>query len=174
MFYVEGYLINSLVMSKKLFSFFVILFLVSHVFSSFAQQKYHTAVGLRGGYPSGVTVKQFLSGNSAAEGILSFGWGGIGVTGLYQLHNPVPDLPGLVWFYGGGAHFATAKSDKNSPFAGGMGGEVYLGVDGIVGLEYVFAEAPISVSLDILPILNLVTDVGVWFNTGLSIRYTFK
>ena len=161
-------------MSQKFLSFLVILFLTSQVFTSAAQQKYQTAIGLRGGYPSGVTLKQFLSKDSAAEGILSFGWGGIGVTGLFQLHNTVPDLPGVVWYYGLGAHFATAKSDQNSPFAGGLGGELYLGADGIIGLEYVFEKAPISVSLDILPLLNLVNDFGVWFNTGLSLRYAFK
>ncbi|MDX9769016.1 MAG: hypothetical protein RBT19_01545 [Tenuifilaceae bacterium] len=155
---------------------FLAIFFVLTLFSAEAkaQHTYNTGVGLRGGYPSGVTVKQFLTSNTAAEGIVSFGWGGIGITGLYQIHNRIPDAPGFEWYYGGGAHLATAKADDNSPFAGSMGGELFLGVDGIIGVEYVFESAPISLSLDILPILNIVNDIGVWFNSGLSIRYTFK
>lgn len=140
-----------------------------------AQQKYKTGLGLRGGYPSGVTGKHFISSSSAIEGIVSFGgWGGFGVTGLYQIHNPIPDAPGFTWYYGGGAHLATANSDRTNPWSGSAGGKLFLGVDGIVGAEYVFAEAPISLSLDVLPILNIVEDIGVWFNAGFSIRYTFK
>jgi hypothetical protein len=155
---------------------FSVIFLFFIVFSmgTKAQQTYNTGLGLRGGYPSGITVKQFLTDFTAVEGVFSFGWGGFGVTGLYQIHNKIPDAPGFEWYYGAGAHLATAKSDGNSPFAGSMGGELYLGVDGIVGVEYVFESAPISISLDILPILNIVNDIGLWFNTGLSIRYTFK
>lgn len=156
--------------------FFIAIITLSALFSisASAQHTYNTGIGLRGGYPSGVTLKQFLTDNSAAEGILSFGWGGIGVTGLYQFHNSVSDAPGLDWYYGVGAHVATAKADKDSPFANSMGGELYLGVDAIVGLEYVFKDAPVSISLDILPIFNIVNDFGIWFNTGLSIRYTLK
>jgi hypothetical protein len=154
------------------FCVFVLLGFVAQI--SMAQQTYNTGLGLRGGYPSGITLKQFLSKNTAAEGVLSFGWGGFGVTGLYQIHNIIPEAPGFTWYYGGGGHIATAKTDRNSPFSGGIGGELYLGLDGILGVEYVFADAPLSISVDILPILNIINEVGVWFNTGLSLRYTFK
>ncbi|MDI3526616.1 MAG: hypothetical protein PWR03_799 [Tenuifilum sp.] len=137
-------------------------------------QDYKTGIGLRGGYPSGVTFKHFFAQKTAVEGILSFGWGGIGVTGLYQLHNSIPDAAGLRWYYGAGAHFATANPDKNNPFEGTSGSKVFLGADGVVGLEYTFNEAPINLSLDVMPILNIIESPGIWFNAGFSIRYTFK
>jgi len=137
-------------------------------------QQYNTGVGLRGGLPSGITVKHFFAQKSAVEGILSFGWGGIGITGLYQLHNSIPDVQGLYWYYGGGAHFATANADKHNPFDSSSGDEIFLGADGVLGLEYTFKDAPINISLDILPILNLIESPGIWFNAGLSVRYTFK
>ncbi|MDD2195551.1 MAG: hypothetical protein PHE03_06200 [Bacteroidales bacterium] len=138
-----------------------------------AQQTYKTGLGLKGGYPSGVTVKHFLDNRSAVEGIASFGWGGFGITGLYQFHNPIPDLPGLSWYYGGGAHLAIANDDDDddNPW---RGEELTLGIDGVIGLEYVFAEAPISIGIDILPVLNIIQKPGVWFNSGIAIRYTFK
>ncbi len=142
--------------------------------SASAQQTYKTGLGLRGGYPSGITAKHFLNNTSAVEGVLSFGWGGFGITGLYQLHNPIPDLPGFNWYYGGGAHLATAKENEGNPWTGNPEGKIFLGVDGVIGAEYVFNEAPISIGLDVLPILNIVSELDIWFNAGLSIRYTFK
>ncbi len=140
-----------------------------------AQQTYKTSLGLRAGYPSGISAKHFISKSDAIEGVLSFGWGGIGVTALYQIHNPIPDLPGLKWYYGGGAHFATTRStNSHNPYDSDLGDRVYLGADGDVGLEYVFEGAPISVGVDILPLLNILPTPKVWFNAALSIRYTFK
>jgi hypothetical protein len=161
-------------MKKLFFRSLLILSIVIISVAVNAQQTYKSGLGLRGGYPSGITGKHFISNVSAIEGIVSFGWGGFGVTGLYQLHNPIPDAPGFAWYYGAGAHIATANADKVNPWTGGSGGKLFLGVDGIIGAEYVFAEAPISLSLDVLPILNIVEDIGVWFNAGFSIRYTFK
>lgn len=137
-------------------------------------QDYKTGLGLRGGYPSGVTLKHFFAKKSAVEGILSFGWGGVGITGLYQMHNAIPDAPGLKWYYGIGAHFATANTDKKNPFENTYGSKVFLGADGVIGLEYTFKDAPINLGLDVLPILNILENPGLWFNAGLSIRYTFK
>jgi hypothetical protein len=165
---------NQLIMLKSLFKGTILVGLLALTFSLSAQQTYKTGLGLRGGYPSGITVKHFVSGTNAIEGVLSFGWGGFGVTGLYQIHNQIPDAPGFKWYYGGGAHVGTSQATRHNPWSGTTGSKIFLGVDGVVGAEYVFAEVPISLSLDILPILNIVENVGVWVNAGLSIRYTFK
>lgn len=97
----------------------------------------------------------------------------MGVTGLYQLHNPFPDVREMTWYYGLGAHFATANASKKHPFDSASGSDVFLGIDGVIGAEYTFKDAPISLSLDILPILNIIESPGVWLQAGLSIRYTF-
>jgi hypothetical protein len=161
-------------MLKSAVKGFVLVSFILITFSLSAQQTYKTGLGLRGGYPSGITAKHFISGTNAIEGVLSFGWGGFGITGLYQIHNQIPDAPGFKWYYGGGAHLGTSNAAKGNPWSGTTGSKVFIGVDGVLGAEYVFAEAPISISLDVLPILNIVEDLGVWFNAGLSVRYTFK
>ncbi|MFP4557526.1 MAG: hypothetical protein ACLFNU_11715 [Bacteroidales bacterium] len=154
---------------------FISLFSIS--FNGASQQSYKSSFGLRGGSPSGITGKHFLTNNIAVEGIFSFGWwGGFGATALYQIHNPLnlEGLPGFKWYYGLGAHLATSNQDRQSPWANTTGGTFFLGADGVFGVEYVFAEAPISIGLDVLPILNIIDKVDVWFNAGLSVRYTIK
>ncbi|MGD9977628.1 MAG: hypothetical protein AB7S54_06800 [Bacteroidales bacterium] len=137
-------------------------------------QDYKTGIGLRLGAPSGITFKHFYAQKSAIEGTLSFGWGGVGFTGLYELHNSIPDVRGLNWYYGAGAHLATADSHDDNPWDKDKGDDLFLGVDGVLGLEYTFAEAPICISLDFSPILNVIESPGVWFNAGISVRYTFR
>lgn len=155
------------------FTFLVLVFIISSSFT-FAQHSYKTGIGLRGGYPSGVSVNHFIAKSKAVEGILSFGWGGFGITGLYKLHNQFPEIEGVKWYYGLGAHLATANDKKRNPWSSSTGGKIFIGADAILGAEYVFAKHPFSVSLDILPILNIVEDTYLWFNAGVSIRYTIK
>jgi len=45
-------------------------------------QDYNTGIGLRGGWGTGLTIKHFLNGKAAVEGILDSRWHGFSVTGL--------------------------------------------------------------------------------------------
>lgn len=152
----------------------VVLVITCLVFSlsNLQGQNYNTGVGLRLGSPSGFTVKHFIAPQAAVEGMLSFGWGGLGVTGLYELHNDILEVPGLTWYYGVGAHLATSTSRTN-PW-GNRSDNVYLGADGIIGMEYTFKEAPITIGIDAMPLLNLVERPAVWLQGGLSFRYNFR
>lgn len=152
----------------------VVLVITCLVFSlsNLQGQNYNTGVGLRLGSPSGFTVKHFIAPKAAVEGMLSFGWGGLGVTGLYELHNDILEVPGLTWYYGVGAHLATSTSRTN-PW-GNRSDNVYLGADGIIGMEYTFKEAPITIGVDAMPLFNLVERPAVWLQGGLSFRYNFR
>ena len=155
---------------KKYLVIFATTFFVGSL--SIAQgQNYKTGVGLRLGSPTGITVKHFIAPKAAVEGMLSFGWGGLGLTGLYELHNDIAEVPGLAWYYGGGAHLATSTAHDN-PW-GDRDNSVYLGGDGIIGLEYTFKEIPLTVGVDAMPILNLVERPSVWVQGGISFRYNF-
>ena len=51
-------------------------------------------------------------------------------------------------------------------------GSLSIGVDGVLGLDYKFSGAPINVSLDINPYLELNHPyLDIW--GGLGVRYTF-
>jgi len=136
-------------------------------------QDYNTGVGLRGGFSNGLTIKHFISDKNALEGLISTRWRGVDITGLYEIHNQAFDVDRLNWYYGFGAHIGfydgvnTTWGDVGTSYT-------VVGVDGILGIEYNFSEAPINIGLDWKPALNLIGDTRFWGDGGaLSIRYIF-
>lgn len=152
------------------------LFLAFAAVSSHAQD-YDRGIGLRLGYPTSISYKQFISNQGAVELFLGFrswnthGWTNIG--GMYQHHNDISELRGLSWYYGGGASVFFWNYKSNFPDNRGAG--TSIGILGVVGLDYKFAEAPINLSLDWIPTF-FVNGYGSGFGGGygaLSVRYTF-
>ncbi len=139
-------------------------------------QNYSTGAGLRLGSFSGISVKHFISGTNALEGIASLRWGGFAVTGLYEWQKPIKGARNLDYFLGLGAHIGFWDNNKyywadnnrnNGSFA-------IIGVDFIAGLEYTFPEVPFNIGVDWKPAFNLIGDTHWWGDgVALSIRYTF-
>ena len=138
---------------------------------------YDNALGIRAGSPSGFTFKHFTSSFEAIEGILSFWPYGFGITGLYEIHANAFDVEGLNWYYGGGGHlhFYALESSidrwESRKSAAGVG----LGIDGILGIEYVIPNIPFAISFDFKPCIEVTTfgDIYPAIDPGLSIRYNF-
>ena len=125
------------------------------------------------GYRRGLTLKHFVGSKAAFEGILSTRWSGFDITGLYEIHNIAFEVDRLRWYYGGGAHIGFWNGDN---VTWGDEGSSYtvIGIDGILGIEYSFSEAPINIGIDWKPAINLVGYTGFWADGGaLSIRYIF-
>ncbi|MFW6257628.1 MAG: hypothetical protein ACOC11_02475 [Prolixibacteraceae bacterium] len=158
---------------KKLF-LATFLILATTVITN-AQQSYTTGIGLRGGLASGVTIKHFVGDNAALEGILSTRWSGVIITGLYEIQKTAFDTPGLYWFYGVGGHIGFWDNYAGHRWFDNNGaGSTVIGVDGILGMEYAFAEIPFSISLDWKPAFNVIGNTGFWGDSGaLSVRYIF-
>jgi hypothetical protein len=130
-------------------------------------QDYKLGLGLRLSTPSptissSVSVKYFLNERSAIEGLVSFGTR-FGLGGLYEVHQLIGSVQSLNWFYGGGAYI------------GFQNGLVYTGPMGVAGIDYKFSNAPVNLSLDwkpeldISPAINFVPDAF-----ALSARFTLK
>jgi hypothetical protein len=151
---------------KKLF--FLLIAIGAFTTSSLAQE-YHWGIGIRGGLASGITAKFFYEGDKAWEGILTTRHDGLMVTGLHEWQNSIS--PGFSWFYGVGGHLGTWPGNDD------FDGDLVIGVDGIVGLEYEFYSefnVPVSLSLDYKPAFNIIESSG--FNgdeLALSIRFIF-
>jgi hypothetical protein len=136
-------------------------------------QEYKTGIGLRGGFSSGLTLKHFVKRNAAFEGILATRWQGFDITGLYEIHNQAFDVEHLNWYYGGGAHLGFWNGN-NVTWGDAHRSYTVLGIDGILGIEYSFSEAPINIGLDWKPAFNVLGYTGFWADGGaLSIRYIF-
>lgn len=147
-------------------------------------QSYKTAIGLRGGFTSGLTVKHFISGRDALEGILSAWPYDLSITGLYERHTSFGSTPGFSFYYGAGAHvrFFTFY-DREYYFykgryyivTGSTGGGAGIGIDGIAGIEYKIPAAPIAFSLDFKPFMEFGR--GGYFlvvpDLGLGVKVTF-
>ena len=143
------------------------------LFAAGAQaQDYNTGIGLRGGLSNGLTIKHFIKSNTAVEGILTSRWGGFNITGLYELHQQAFGEPRLNFYYGIGGHIGSWDDDKVDPTITGT--QTVIGIDGILGLEYSFAEVPFNISLDWKPAFNLVGyNNFLGDELALSIRFTF-
>lgn len=149
---------------------FALFFLFSNCLQA---QDYGAAIGLRaatyGGI--GVTGKKILGENKALEinaifrGYSVYSYFEVGA--LYEKYSEISGVDGLNWFVGGGGNvgFYNYKFSSSS---------TDFGISGIVGLEYKFANAPVTIGLDYMPLFWLGN--GFFFSSnrgGFSARYTF-
>ena len=149
-------------------------FIIGIILSSFSYaQDYNTGVGLRAGYSYGLTIKHFVSEKNALEGLFSSRWQGFQITGLYEYQNHFSSAERLNWYIGFGAHVGFWNGN-NVKWGDSGTNYTVVGIDGILGLEYVFKEVPINLGIDWKPSFNFVGYSGFWSNGGaISNRYIF-
>jgi len=150
----------------KFITLCLVLLTLSGLHNRLSAQDYKLAMGLRLStspptLSNSVSIKYFLDETNAVEGLI--GWGTrFGLGALYERHQLIGATPSLTWFYGGGG------------YVGFQDGKTWLGPTGIVGMDYKFANAPVNLSLDWKPELDILPDIN--FVPGafaVSIRYTF-
>jgi hypothetical protein len=157
---------------KKLI--FLSLFSAAIIFTASAQS-YKTGLGVRlsssaAMVNNSISLKHFLNERSAIEALFSFG-DPLAIGALYEIHKPF-STEGLQWFYGGGGYLGFVKSwnpnkQRNETDAN-------FGAQGVLGLDYKFANIPLNLSLDWKPELNLVSDINFEpAAIGFTARFTF-
>lgn len=151
--------------------FLFVLLLTTTTIITHAQAPYNRALGLK--FPGGfsVTYKKFVSDTRNLEGQFTIWHKGFRAAGLYEFNFYTFDkVPELSWFVGPGAHLGFWKSEFKDTY----NSQVDLGIDGIIGLDYKFKNAPINVSADWQPAVTLIGSAGFTpVFGGLAIRYTF-
>lgn len=144
-------------------------------FQEASSQDYKTAVGVRlsSAAPvvnNSISVKQFVSDKMAIEGLLSFG-DPLALGVLAEFHKPLT-APGLQYFFGGGGYLGFIKTYDPNKFRNET--NVNIGAQGIVGLDYKFANVPLNLTLDWKPELNIVSDINFEpAAIGFTARFTF-
>ena len=140
-------------------------------------QGYSTAIGARFGSPLSASFKKFINDSDRAielnAGYRNFDfWNWYNVSGALQIHKDINDVEGLMWYYGGGA--SVYFWSFNNDFFGDRSVSTSFGVQGYIGLDYKFANAPVSVTLDWVPTL-FIRGLDSGFGAGygaLAVRYT--
>ncbi len=135
-------------------------------------QSYKSAIGLRGGDPSGISFKTFINSTNALEFVAGTGYFGhnLNLTGYYEWQKPTGWAPNLDWFIGPGAHLGFWNSTYRDEYST----NVIMGFDGIIGLEYTLDDIPLNFAVGAGPSFNLTTGPAWYYwNGGFSVRYVF-
>jgi hypothetical protein len=160
-----------MIMKKLIFTLIAVAGLFTMNLSDANAQSYNNAIGGRFGSANGVSFKTALNKGAMLELIGNFrsnhGATYANLTGLYEVYKPISGAQGLNWYYGAGATIGSYKVK-------GYDGDVYLSANGVLGLDYKFKDAPINLSIDWVPALQLTPDTGFWGgDIGLGVRFAF-
>jgi hypothetical protein len=172
-------------MKKRLFQVLFYTILVAHL--SFGQDitlnnvdkrqnqenanTYSKAIGVKM-YPGAITFKKFNNQNTAIEAIGYFNLDGFSLTMLKEFHTPIIDVENLSWYYGYGAHLGIWSDEWKKNNVKTNNSNIAVGLDGIIGLDYKFINAPFNFTIDWQPSFSIIQS---YFNNqgGIGIRYTF-
>jgi hypothetical protein len=146
------------------------LLIVSALFSVFAAngsgQSAGFGAGIMVGEPTGISLKSWLSRTNAWDAGIAWGFekqGALHLHADYLWHNfdlIKIDKGRLPLYYGIGARFLFAD-------------DTHFGIRGVIGLNYLFADIPLDLFLELVPIFDLVPGTGIGFNGAFGIRYFF-
>ena len=122
------------------------------------------ALGVILGDPSGISLKYWMGSNNAIDAGLAWSFQGADAIGLhadYLWHKWLDVEKGsLALYYGVGAKTW-------------IGDDFGLGVRIPVGLNYLFAEAPLDLFVEVVPALNVIPSTDFNGNGGLGVRFYF-
>ena len=160
---------------KKLIFTFLVGIAITMATSNANAQSYKNAIGGRFGNANGVSFKTGLSKGAMLELIGNVrgndNYSYANLTALYEIYKPIGGAPGLNWFYGAGASIGSVKYKK---FKNDDDSNIFLGLNGVLGLDYKFKGAPINLSLDWIPTFQLTPNSGFYGgDIGLGVRFTF-
>lgn len=150
---------------KKLFGLLFILITLFEINLS-AQQK-DFGLGIILGEPTGVSAKLWTSGENAFDFAAAWSFQGEGnlllqADYVWHIFRLIPVESGRL------------------PFYVGVGAEVIfshypvLGVSIPLGLDYLFANAPVDIFVELVPILRLAPSTDFDFAGGIGARYWFN
>lgn len=109
----------------------------------------------------------------------------IGLQAHYLVQKDVKNAGGLDWYYGFGGQVRSVQYYYDYRYKTGNGPEwvvvrdervteIDLGIDGVLGLEYKFTDAPVAIFLDATLFMEVFDNPFVfWPQIGLGARFNF-
>ena len=142
--------------------------------------------GFRFGNTTGFTGRIITEDNFAFEGILGFRSGGLQLYGLFESRKPLylNRVENMFLYFGAGAHLGFVRwneyEQNYDPYHNYYDDDWHVGaafgIDGMLGMEYSFVSAPISLAVDFKPFFEMygpfLMRVNFW-DFGFHIRYNF-
>lgn len=119
------------------------------------------------GDPTGFSLK-YWEGAIAYQGSLGAGFdGGLAIGLDYLIHTDAFRNPRFPFYYGPGLFLGDVG------FGGPKyrSGDVFLGVRGVFGVDYIFPNHPFDIALELGPALLLVPQVGMGIELGIAFRF---
>ena len=172
---------------EKVIKSVLLVFIALWINQASAQENLKQA-GFRFGNTTGFTGRIITEDNFAFEGILGFRSGGLQLYGLFETRKPLylNRLENMYLYFGGGAHIGFVRwneYDQNYDPYHNYYDDNYdwhigaaFGLDGIIGMEYSFVSAPISMAVDFKPFFEMfgpfLMRVNFW-DFGFHLRYNF-
>jgi hypothetical protein len=124
-------------------------------------------IGVIVGEPTGISFKNWLSGNTAIDGAAAWSFEGEDALHLhadYLFHNDKlakVEEGKLLFYYGLGARLKLQDKSR-------------LGVRIPLGIAYLLQNNPIDFFLEIVPIMDLAPETELEFNGGFGVRLFLK
>jgi hypothetical protein len=174
---------------KITFRIFMLLAMTLLISEADAQENKKQA-GFRFGNTTGFTGRIITENNFAFEGILGFRSGGAQLYGLFEVRQPLylNRVENMFLYFGGGAHIGFVRWNEYDEYYDPYNNNYYyddyydwhtgaaFGLDGIIGMEYSFNSAPISLAADFKPFFEVygpfLMRVNFW-DFGFHVRYNF-
>ena len=136
-------------------------------------------VGVIVGEPTGISIKKWISQEHALDAALAWSFSGNDSFQFhmdYLIHNfkllKVDAKNGQLPVYfgiGGRVKLKDNQNDKNH-----NNNDPQIGVRVPFGICYLFAEQPLEIFAEIVPILDVVPDTDFDINAAIGIRYYFR
>lgn len=138
--------------------------------SAFARRGGPFGLGIIIGEPTGISGKLWLTRTTALDGAIGWSWGHrLHMHFDYLWHNfhlIRVERGQLPLYLGIGGRLSIHEKPKGE-------GEVYLGIRGAVGLEYLFATVPIDIFAEIALVMDIVPATRPDVEGGLGARFFF-
>ena len=141
-------------------------------------QMYNTALGIKADVSTldialaEIGVKHFFSGKNALE--INFGAGRHFLWSQVLFHRNNSLIKDIDWYWGTGV-------DGGYWYTGGFRGVgtkdrngIWLGLDGVLGIEYTFNYIPINLAMDTGPTFRFIPGLKLGWVFGFSVRYGFR
>ena len=143
-----------------------------------AQGKDGLGIGVIVGEPTGLSLKNWITGTRALAAGIAWSFSdnaSLHLHGDYLVHRfdrvSVPELKGaLPLYYGLGARIKFKEDNRGR---GRNKDDALIGIRFPLGISYLFADASIDLFAEIVPVLDVAPDTDFGFNAALGARWYF-